>query len=107
VEIPCIPDAILFHVFSGGAGATEAYDMMRRLPGRGGHGAWAAPNLDEWVVLVKATADGHLGIMISDVGEHSWSVFWHKVEDSYTGTPGSNMQMAKILLGTGMKLLDR
>jgi hypothetical protein len=112
VEIPCIPDAILFPVFDGGsgagaAGATEAYDMMRRLPGRGGHGAWAAPNLDEWSVLVKATADGHLGILISDIGEHSWSVFWHKVEDSYVATPGSNLQMAKILLGTGMKLLDR
>lgn len=109
VEIPCIPDAILFPVFSGsGVGAaTEAYEMMRRLPGRGGHGAWSAPNLDEWNVLVKATAEGHLGIMISDVGEHNWSLFWHKVEDSHLGTPGSNLLMAKILLGSGMKLLDR
>lgn len=115
VEIPCIPDAILFPVFAGaGAGAggaaaaaTEAYEMMRRLPGRGGHGAWSAPNLDEWNVIVKATADGHLGIMISDVGEHSWSLFWHKVEDSYVGTFGSNLLMAKILIGSGMKLMDR
>jgi hypothetical protein len=115
VEIPCIPDAILFPVFGGagagggggGGGATEAYDMMRRLPARSGHGIWAAPNLDAWNVLVKATADGHLGIMISDIGENNWSLFWHKVEDSHLGTPGSNLLMSKILLGTGMKLLDR
>lgn len=107
VEIPCIPDAILFPVFSGGAGAAEAYDMMRRLPARGGHGGWNAPNLDEWNELVKATVDGHLGIMISDVGEHAWSLFWHKVEDSLVGTPGSQLQAARILLNTGMKLLDR
>jgi hypothetical protein len=107
VEIPCIPDAILFPVFGGGVGAAEAYEMMRRLPGRGGHGAWNASNLDEWNVIVKATAEGHFGMMISDVGEHSWSLFWHKLEDSQVGTPGSNLLMAKILLGTGMKLLDR
>jgi hypothetical protein len=108
VEIPCIPDAILFPVFhtTGGA-ASDAYEMMRRLPGRAGHGPWNAPNLDEWSVLVKATSDGRLGIMISDIGETAWSLFWHKVEDSYLGTPGANIANARILLGTGMKLLER
>jgi hypothetical protein len=109
VEIPCIPDAILFPVFGPGitGAATEAYEMMRRLPARNNHGTWSAPNLDEWGVLVKATADGHLGIMISDIGEHAWSLFWHKVEDSHLGTPGSNLLHARLLLGTGMKLLER
>jgi hypothetical protein len=106
VEIPCIPDAILFPVGTGdGAGA--AYDMMRRLPGRNGHGPWSAPNLDEWNSLQKATTDGHLGIMITDVGEREWSMFWHKVEDSYVGTPGTTGMAARVLLATGLALLDR
>lgn len=104
VEIPCIPDAILFPQFDDSARA--AYDMIKRLPGRNGHGAWNAPSADEWDVIVKATSDGKLGVMISDVGEPTWSLFWHKVEDSLVGTAGSNLMRARILLGSGMKLLD-
>jgi hypothetical protein len=111
VEIPCIPDAIMFPIFPvptlSQSASNEAYEMMRRLPGRNGHGVWAAPNVDEWNALVKATAEGHVGIMISDVGEHNWSLFWHKVEDSLVGSSNSTLTLAKLLIGTGMKLLDR
>jgi hypothetical protein len=106
-EIPTIPDAILFPPLHDSFRATAAYDMIRRLPARGGHGAWAAVSAAEWGTLVEATARSDLGILISDVGESAWSLFWHKLSDSAAESHGLLVKRGLAWLRTGAALLEK
>lgn len=107
IEIPAIPDAILFPPLHDPFRATAAYEMLRRLPGRGGHGAWAAMSTTEWGALVEATGKSDLGILISDIGEREWTLFWHKIADSVAEGHGVLMKRGLIWLRSGALLLER
>jgi hypothetical protein len=106
-EIPAIPDAILFPPLRDPFRATAAYEMMRRLPGRSGHGAWTPMGTAEWGALVEATAKSDLGILISDVGERAWTLFWHKIADSVAEGHGLLVKRGLSWLRTGAALVEK
>jgi hypothetical protein len=106
-EIPAIPDAILFPPLRDPFRATAAYDMIRRLPGRGGHGIWNAMTPTEWGTLVEATAKSELGILISDIGEKAWTLFWHKISDSVVEARGALIKRGLFWLRTGAAIVEK
>jgi hypothetical protein len=105
-EIPAIPDAILFPPLRDHSRATAAYEMMRRLPGRDGHATWTTMSPTEWSSLVEATAKSDLGILISDVGEREWTLFWHKIDDSLSDSHDVLMKCGLVWLRTGAAMLE-
>jgi hypothetical protein len=107
LEIPAIPDAILFPPLREPSRASAAYEMMRRLPGRGGHGGWTTMGTAEWGTLVDATSKSDLGILISDVGERGWTLFWHKIADSVAEGHGLLVKRGLVWLRTGAALLEK
>ena len=106
-EIPAIPDAILFPPLREPFRATAAYEMMRRLPGRDGHAGWTAMGSAEWNALVEATSKSDLGILISDIGERNWTLFWHKIADSVAEGHGVSMKRGLVWLRTGAALVEK
>ena len=106
-EIPAVPDAILFPPLREPFRATAAYEMIQRLPGRDGHGPWAHMGAQEWGTLVDATSKSDLGIMISDVGERAWCLFWHKIGDSVADSRGVLVKKGLTWLRTGALILEK
>ena len=107
MEIPAIPDAIFFPVLRDATRAAAAYEMIGRLPGRGGHGAWTTMPASEWNALVSATTGSGVGIVVSDVGVFSWTLFWHKVADSAAEGHGVAMKRGLAWLRTGAALVEK
>jgi hypothetical protein len=107
IEIPCIPDAVLFPILTDTRAHSHVFDLLYRLPGRNGHGVLASMNQAEWTTLVKATVDNSLGLMISDIGEDTWSLFWHKLEDSTIQKVETDHAKGLSLIRTGVQLLER
>ena len=106
IEIPCIPDAVFFPVLSDTRMYTDVYELLYRLPARNGHEGLTPMTQAEWISLVQATVENGLGIMISDVGETSWSLFWHKLADSRVLHASAQRAKAMSLMRTGMRLLE-
>ena len=107
VEIPAIPDALLFPPLSDANKAHAAYEMMRRLPGRNGHAAWSAMPAGEWNALISATNASNLGIRISDIGEKVWTLFWHKIGDSIDMGHGTLLKRGLVLVRTGSAIIEK
>jgi hypothetical protein len=72
-----IPEAIFFPYE-----APEIYETCKRLPNIRGHNAWNGVSNDEFKNLLQAVISNKVGIMITDVEESSWKLFWHRIEDS-------------------------
>ena len=105
--IQVIPDAIFFPVLHDPGRAQAAYEMISRLPARGGHGGWAAMPVSEWNALVATAAKSNVGIVVSDVGVFSWTLFWHKVADSAAEGHGAAVKRGLAWLRTGAALIER
>lgn len=106
IEIPCIPDAVFFPVPADRRPPVDVYELLYRLPGRNGHEGLAHMTQVEWISLVNATIENGLGIMISDVGEANWSLFWHKLADSRLLHTSAMREKGMSLLRTGMKMME-
>lgn len=107
VTIPTIPDALMFPPCGDLHRNTAAYEMMRRLPARDGHGAWISMEPQAWNTLVEATSKSELGIMISDIGEKAWTLFWHKIADSVQVSNSVGLKRGLAWLRTGAALLEK
>jgi hypothetical protein len=109
MEIPAVPDALFFPPLPAAAAptATAAYEMATRLPGRGGHGPWRPMPSAEWHTVVTATAASDLGVVVSDVGESEWSLFWHKPADSAAEGHGLQVKRGATWMRTGVALLEK
>jgi hypothetical protein len=107
IEIPCIPDAVLFPVLTDTRLHSAVFDLIYRLPARGGHETLPTMSRVEWVSLVNATVENGLGIMVTDIGESTWSLFWHKIADSRILHSSAQRTKGMSLMRTGMKLLER
>jgi hypothetical protein len=111
MEIPAVPDALFFpplpSAAAGAATATAAYEMASRLPGRAGHGPWRPVPAAEWHTLVGATAASDLGVVVSDIGESEWSLFWHKPADSAAEGHGLQVKRGATWMRTGVALLEK
>ena len=79
VALPLIPDAVFFPPQADAAAAAE---LVQALPERAGRHGPCKIQAAEWASPAKATQDMKLGIIVSDVGESEWTVFWHKPADS-------------------------
>jgi hypothetical protein len=102
IEIPAIPDAIFFPL---GVPAHTMYDMIHRLPARGGHEGFTMTG--DWSLIVKATSEQGLGLVVSDIGESRWSLFWHKIADSDTETDTNRFRKGMRLLRLGTHTMER
>lgn len=102
IEIPTIPDAIFF---PPGVAADTMYAMIHRLPGRSGHEGFHIQN-ESWYSIVKATEEQGLGLVVTDVEEPRWSLFWHKLEDSDTDTTSGRLRKGLRLVQLGSALLE-
>ena len=102
IEVPCIPDAIFFPSVS--AEQTTVYDILGRLPARSSHGPWKRVPTTDWLSLCSATTASHLGLVITDVEESEWSLFWHKIADSVTG---SGLKQGLALARAGMAIVEK
>ena len=99
---PCIPDAVFFPPDIGDA----SFDILSHLPSRGNHAAFSITAKD-WKTLASVASDAGLGIVVSDVGENAWNIFWHKPEDS---RPANNAVMRRkgiSLLKIGTALVEK
>ncbi len=78
-----IPDAIFFPPVADGD-AADVLALLQSVPGRAGHGAWASTfhSTQEWMNIVVATRTQGLGLVLSDVEERTWTLFWFKPADS-------------------------
>jgi hypothetical protein len=109
IEIPAIPDAIFVPALheTEPRKSQEIYELFGRLPGRGSHGGWSGMNGNDWNALVKATGDSDLGMVFSDIGEHGWTLFWHKIGDSRAEGHGVMIKRGFTWLRTGMALVEK
>ena len=103
IEIPCIPDAIFFPPVAL-AQQTVIYDMLARLPARGMHGPWRKLSATDWISVCRATTASGLGMVVSDVEESEWSLYWHKVADS--AVP-SGLKQGLALVRAGATILEK
>lgn len=107
IEIPTIPDAVFVPVMHDARRAQDVFELFGRLPGRGAHQGWTGMTAHDWASLVKATTDSDLGMVMSDVGEQSWTLFWHKIGDSRAEGHGVMMKRGFNWLRTGMALVEK
>jgi len=103
-EILYIPDAIFFPILKNATDADIAYDIITKLPGRNGHDGFGSIPQSDWHTLVNVTVESSLGIVITDMGESSWTIMWHKPLDSHPQDAGkSGINWIK----TGTIMLER
>ena len=105
IEIPTIPDAIFFPVIR--SDQEDMYNMIRRLPARSNHGVWVPMSSADWLSITAATAASGLGIVVSDVGEASWHLFWHKIADSRADPRHVLVTRGFQAIRTGMALVEK
>lgn len=80
---PWIPDAVFMAPFGVQEHTEQVFKMLQQLPGKPGvHGPWNSMNLETWVTIVAATREQGLGLVLSDAGEHAWTLMWHRPADS-------------------------
>ena len=106
IDIPAVPDAVFFPVQIL-SDTTKLYDILRSLPGRNGHDSWKSMSLPDWNSLTETTVASNLGIVMSDVGEKEWNLFWHKLSDSASFSKPILFQKAFDWLRTAMTVLEK
>jgi hypothetical protein len=74
-----VPDAVFFPPLKVPELAEQALRVFQALPARNGHGPWNAPS---WDSIVTATATQDLGLVVSDIEESTWTLMWHRPDDS-------------------------
>lgn len=107
IEIPTIPDAVFTPVLHDAHTSQSVYELFGRLPARGNHGGWGGMGVADWNALVKALGDSDLGIVITDVGESAWSLFWHKIADSRAESHGVLLKRGFNCMRTGMNIVEK
>jgi len=105
-RIPAIPDAIFFPLLRTMEHRQEAYELLKRLPGRAEHGPWTPLPFEDWTSLLDATIASGYGLLMSDVGEVRWTLFWHRIEDSLEGGHEDRFQKGLSWIQTGTRLLE-
>ena len=82
------------------------YDIVEALHARNGHTGFSVPR-EQWETFVRVAADVELGLVVSDVGEMHWSVFWHKIADSVASNPVACWRRGMELLRVATALLEK
>ena len=106
IEVPTIPDAIFFPVRIDGS-QKKIYELLSRLPARSGHREWKQMPQGEWNALLNTTIQSNLGIVVSDIGETEWTLFWHKLDDSSHIGESTLFQKGFRWLQSAMAVLEK
>lgn len=77
-----VPDAVFFPPVQS-HDVTDVFQICKSMPARGGHGPLNFHGSQrEWESLMTATREQGLGIVLSDLEESAWTLFWHRPADS-------------------------
>jgi hypothetical protein len=77
-----IPDALFFPPMEDHE-ASGILQILQAMPPRHNHGGWVSMNTaSQWLDIVRDTRSQGLGLVLSDVQETAWTLFWHKPADS-------------------------
>jgi hypothetical protein len=98
-----VPDATFFAPTSSSEMAQSMLDIFSALPARSGHGPWQSPA--DWYSVVTATREQGMGLVVSDLEEHAWTLLWHRPNDSRTALE-KRIPTAQHWLRIGMGLLN-
>ncbi len=77
---PLVPDATFFAPTLNAEVSQRMLEIFTALPARAGHGPWQAPA--DWYSVVQAAHDQGMGLVVSDLEEHAWTLLWHRPADS-------------------------
>lgn len=82
-EVPqWIPDALFFPPMED-QDASLVLQILQAMPARHNHGGWISMHqAHQWLDIVRDTRSQGLGLVLSDVQETAWTLFWHKPADS-------------------------
>jgi len=96
---PLLPDAILFS-----NDTTTARSLCERLPSR--KGACVLPPADAWTELLRTLAQSHLSLLVTDVEDAAWTLYWYNPEDSSSLTAAQAKERVRVLLATAQQLVS-
>lgn len=100
---PMIPDATFFPPTSQTDVAQHMLEVFSALPARGAHGPWQPPA--DWYSVVQAAHEQGMGLVVSDLEEHAWTLLWHRPADSRPILE-KRIPTAQHWLRIGMKCLE-
>jgi hypothetical protein len=95
-----VPDAVLFSKDCG-----TARSICERLPARGGHGPCALPPTEAWTELVASLHDSSMCLMVTDVEDKAWTLYWYKPADSAPLTAEEVKERVRAYLTAAQRLL--
>lgn len=98
---PLFPDALFFS-----ADTADVKSICEHMPSRGGHGPYVAPAVESWNELVRTLGSSGMSLMLTDVGETAWTLFWYKREDSQVLTAAEAKERVKSLLHAANRVLE-
>jgi hypothetical protein len=78
---PLVPDATFFAPTRVAEECQQMLDVFTALPARAGHGGWRIPS-GNWVSIVEAAYEQGMGLVVTDLEEHDWTLLWHRPADS-------------------------
>ncbi len=77
-----VPDALFLPPLQDSE-AQVALNVLQAMPARHNHGSWInMQTAQQWIDLLRDTYRQGLGLVLCDVQETSWTLFWHKPADS-------------------------
>jgi len=101
-EPPLLPDAIFFPFSKTPDPLTLS--ICKALPSRKGHGAYAVHT--QWDDILSMVAESGMSLLISDIGESTWTLFWYKRSDSIQVTESVAKTQALQLVKAAAALLE-
>jgi len=102
-EPPLFPDAVFFPYCK--TADPLVLSICKAMPPRKGHGAYSVHT--QWEDVVAMLADSGMSLVITDVEEKDWTLFWVKRSDSAQVTEAAAKTQALHLVKAAALLLDR
>jgi hypothetical protein len=102
-EPPMFPDAVFFPYCK--TADPLVLSICKAMPPRKGHGAYTIHT--QWEDVVAMLADSGMSLVITDVEEKDWTLFWVKRSDSAQVTEAAAKAQALHLVKAAALLLDR
>jgi len=101
-EPPLLPDAVFFP-FSKTPDPLFL-SICKAMPSRKGHGTYTVHT--QWDDVITMMAESGMSLLISDVGETAWTLFWYKRSDSVQVTESVAKAQALQLVKAATNLLE-
>jgi hypothetical protein len=102
VEPPLFPDAVFFPYCK--IADPLVLSICKAMPSRKGHGAYTVHT--QWEDVITMLADSGMSLVISDIEEKAWTLFWVKRSDSAQVTEAAAKTQALHLIKAAASLLD-